>query len=158
MEPDEVIRVHLPKKRNFIAVRTSELSASFGQPEGRAFPWRRGLSSNAHKVDIPVGSLLSAVRKVSVVFTEEERKCDLTFGGGLLRVQAATKEIGSAEAELPIPYDGPSVTARIDGKYIRETLSVLPPADPATIGFTDAHEAIRITAADGTEGAIATCA
>ncbi len=79
------------------------------------------------KIDLVVGPVYSAVRQAAIVTSEESRGIDFTFGEGTLVLAGQTAEVGQSRIELPIAYDGQSISITLDPRFVSDFLKVLEP-------------------------------
>ena len=95
--------------------------------EGRYPNWRQVFPKReeAVQLDMTVGPLFAALRQAAIVTDHESRGIDFTFADGTLKLEANTKDIGESQIELPIPYDGESITLTMDHRYVADFCKVL---------------------------------
>lgn len=119
--------------------------------EGRFPKWRDVFPKRRESVQIElaVGPLYAALRQASIVANEDSRGIDFTFAEGTLVLSGATAEIGQSRVELPVPYDGPSLTVTLDNRYVAEFLRVLDPEKTLTFDLENTDSAALLTTDDG---------
>ena len=96
-----------------------------------------------------MGPVYSAVRQAAIVTSEERRGIDFTFGDGSLVLSGQTAEVGQSRIELPIAYDGPSISITLDPRFVSDFLKVLEPEKAFTIDLQDSDAAAVCTTDDG---------
>jgi DNA polymerase-3 subunit beta len=109
------------------------------------FPKRR----EAVRIELAIGPLYSTLRQASIVTSDESRGIDFSFGEGSLVLTGSTAEVGQSRVELPIAYDGPSVTVTLDHRYVADFLKVLDPEKILAFEIENADSAALLTTDDG---------
>jgi DNA polymerase-3 subunit beta len=101
------------------------------------------------KLNLTVGPVLAAVRQAAIVTSEESRGVDFTFGDGTLVLAGQTAEVGQSRIELPIAYDGASISITLDPRFVIDFLKVLEAEKPFTLDIQDSDAAAVCTTDDG---------
>ena len=124
-DKDETVDV--AARNNDLLLRTSQAVIYSRLVEGRYPNWRQVLPqrSEAIQLDMTVGPLFAALRQAAIVTDQESRGIDFTFADGMLKLEASTAEIGESQVELPISYDGESITMTMDHRYVADFCKVL---------------------------------
>ncbi len=86
---------------------------------------------------VSVQSLLSALRRVSIVSSERTRGVKLQLDTGKLEISSINPDVGEASEEVAVDYDGPAFSIGFNAKYMIDVLSVLAPAAQVDVGFND---------------------
>jgi len=143
--------VQLAVRQNDILVKNPRATIHSRLLEGRFPRWRDVFPQrpNSLKVTLTVGPVYSAVRQAAIVTSEESRGIDFTFGNGLLVLAAQTAEVGQSRVELPIPYDGPSMSITLDARFVSDFLKVLEAERSFTFDMQDADSAAVCSTDDG---------
>lgn len=97
--------------------------------EGRFPRWRDVFPqrTEATKIELAVGPLLSAVRQAAIVTSEESRGIAFRFESGLLKLSGRGKDAGESDVELPIAYDAGALEIHLDPRFVIDFLGVLEP-------------------------------
>ncbi|QDT01635.1 DNA polymerase III subunit beta [Rubripirellula lacrimiformis] len=124
-DKDETVDV--AARSNDLLLRTSRAVIYSRLVEGRYPNWRQVLPQRegAIQLDMTVGPLFAALRQAAIVTDHESRGIDFTFADGTLKLEASTAEIGESQIELPIAYDGESITLTMDHRYLADFCKVL---------------------------------
>lgn len=124
---DKEETVDVAARNNDLLLRTSRAVIYSRLVEGRYPNWRQVLPqrSDAIQLDMTVGPLFAALRQAAIVTDQESRGIDFTFADGTLKLEASTAEIGESQIELPIAYDGESITLTMDHRYVADFCKVL---------------------------------
>lgn len=95
--------------------------------EGRFPRWRNIIPETDGKtrIDVLAGALLSAVKQAAIVTSDKMPGVVFTFHDGKLELSGHGAEIGESNIELPIAYEGETLTVKMDPKFIEEYLQVL---------------------------------
>lgn len=124
-DKDETVDV--AARSNDLLLRTRRAVIYSRLVEGRYPNWRQVLPKRekAIQLDITIGPLFAALRQAAIVTDHESRGIDFTFADGTLKLEASTAEIGESQIELPIAYDGESITLTMDHRYVADFCKVL---------------------------------
>ncbi len=148
---DADAEVRVSARANDILVKTARATIFSRLVEGRFPRWRDVLPqrSNAPRIELPVGSLYSALRQASIVVSEDSRGIDFSFGDGSLVLAALTAEVGQSRVEMPISYVGTPLTISIDNRFVAEFLRVLDAEKMVTLEIEGPESAALFTTDDG---------
>ncbi len=81
-------------------------------------------------------SLLTAVRRVALVTSEQSNSIKLTFGENNLDIFSVTPDIGEAREQMPIKYTGKEMTIAYNPEFLMAPLRVLD-SDEVFLELTD---------------------
>lgn len=142
--------VQLAVRQNDILVKNPRATIYSRLLEGRYPRWRDVFPQrpNSVKIDLTVGPVYSAVRQAAIVTSEESRGIDFTFGEGSLVLAGQTAEVGQSRIELPIAYDGQSISITLDPRFVNDFLKVLEPEKAFQIDLQDSDAAAVCTTDD----------
>jgi DNA polymerase-3 subunit beta len=68
----------------------------------------------------------AALRRMAVVASEQTHRVRLAFGGPMLRFSVETSDLGEAQEELEIGYDGEALEIGFNANYLLEVLRYMP--------------------------------
>lgn len=124
-EKDDFVEV--ASRGNDLLIRTPRAVISSRLVEGRYPNWRQVLPQreNAIQIDVVVGPLFAALRQAAIVTDLDSRGVDFTFADGTLKLEAKTADLGESQIELPIAYDGESITLTMDHRYLADFCKVM---------------------------------
>lgn len=119
--------VDVASRGNDLVVRTPRAVIMSRLVEGRYPNWRQVIPQreNASHIDITVGPLFAALRQAAIVTDVDSRGVDFTFGDGTLKLEAKTADLGESQIELPIAYDGETITLTMDHRYLADFCKVM---------------------------------
>lgn len=147
-EPDA--EVQIAARGNDVLVRCGRITIYSRLVEGRFPRWRDVVPQrNAHKIEMVVGPLHSAVRQAAIVTSEESRGIDFTFVDGRMVLSARAADAGQARVELPIDYSGGEVSITLDPRFVSDFLRVLDQEKPITFDLKDSDAAALLLTDDG---------
>ena len=148
---DSDAEIQVAARGNDILVKSPRVTIYSRLVEGRFPKWRDVFPKreNPVKIDLIVGPLYTAVRQAAIVTSEESRGVDFTFGGGTLVLAGQTAELGQSRVELPIPYEGPSISLVLDPRFLGDFLKVLNPEKSFSLEIKDSESAMVCSTDDG---------
>jgi DNA polymerase-3 subunit beta len=148
---DADAEVQVVARANDVLVRTSRATIYSRLVEGRFPKWRDVFPKRdgVQRISMSVGPSFSAVRQAAIVTSEESRGVDLTFAEGKAVLAARGAETGQSRIELPIAYDGPSITIALDPRYLTDFFRVLDADKTFTLELKDSDSAAVCSTDDG---------
>lgn len=81
---------------------------------------------NNRVATIDKAALQSALKRMSVVASDQTHRVKLSFNLALLKFSVATPDLGEGQDELPIRYDGDPIDIGFNGMYLLEILRYMP--------------------------------
>jgi DNA polymerase-3 subunit beta len=138
-------------RANDVLIKTPKATIYSRLVEGRFPKWRDVFPVRQHAVniDITVGPMFSALRQAAVVSDEESRGIDFQFGEGRLVLAGSTAEVGQSRVELPIPYDGDTISVTMDHRFVADFLKVLDSERTFNVEIENEESAALFTTDDG---------
>ncbi len=71
-------------------------------------------------------SMASALRRVGVVASDQTHRVRMEFTGGALKLSVSTPDLGEAQDEIAITYDGDALEIGFNANYLLEVLKYMP--------------------------------
>ena len=71
-------------------------------------------------------ALVSALKRMSVIASDQTHRIRLSFNSGLLRFSVQTPDLGEAQDELPIRFTGDQIDIGFNANYLLEILRYIP--------------------------------
>ena len=71
-------------------------------------------------------SLISALKRMSVVASDQTHRIRLSFNSGMLKFSVQTPDLGEAQDELPVRYTGDQLDIGFNASYLLEILRYIP--------------------------------
>lgn len=132
-DSDGEVKLHV--RASDILMQTPRATFYSRLVEGRFPRWRDVFPArrDAVQIALTVGPFFTTLRQAAVMTDNESRGIDFTFGEGVLKLNASTANVGQAQVELPIAYDGPSIVVTLDHRFVENFLRVLSPEQSLTL-------------------------
>ena len=148
--PDSDDKVQISPQANELLVRSPDGIFFTRLVEGRYPKWRDVIPKrdDGHKIEISVGPMYQSLRQAAIVSSDESRGVDFTFGDGSLVLSNTTAEVGESRIEMPVPYEGDSMTITLDHRYVADFLKVLQPDKTFTFDIKDGEQAAYCSTED----------
>ncbi|MGI8508790.1 MAG: DNA polymerase III subunit beta [Gemmatimonadaceae bacterium] len=89
------------------------------------------------------GALTSALKRMSVIASDQTHRIRMSFNSGLLKFSVTTPDLGEAQDELPIRYDGDPMEIGFNAAYLLEILRYMP-TDEVKLTFKAPERAATI--------------
>lgn len=111
---------HLGFRSPFTAVYTRLIEGPYPNYE-QVIPKDNDKSATADK-----NALTQALRRMSVIASDQTHRIRLSFNAGMLKFSVQTPDLGEAADELPINYDGDPLDIGFNASYLLEILRNIP--------------------------------
>ena len=72
------------------------------------------------------GQLVSALKRMSVIASDQTHRIRLSFNAGMLKFAVQTPDLGEAADEMPVRYDGDPLDIGFNASYLLEILRFIP--------------------------------
>ncbi|MGI8765713.1 MAG: DNA polymerase III subunit beta, partial [Gemmatimonadaceae bacterium] len=89
------------------------------------------------------GALTSALKRMSVIASDQTHRIRMGFNSGMLKFSVTTPDLGEAQDELPIRYDGDPLEIGFNAAYLLEILRYMP-TDEVKLTFRAPERAATI--------------
>jgi DNA polymerase III subunit beta len=77
------------------------------------------------RITVERESLLTALRRVSLVTTDKSNATKLTFGKNKLSITVSTPDVGEARETVPVKYNGKEIAVAFNPEYMMDPLRTL---------------------------------
>jgi DNA polymerase-3 subunit beta len=71
-------------------------------------------------------SLMSALRRMSIVASDQTHRIRMAFGDGSCRLSVTTPDLGEAQEEITVSYEGEALDIGFNANYLLEVLKYMP--------------------------------
>jgi DNA polymerase-3 subunit beta len=71
-------------------------------------------------------AMASALRRMSIVASDQTHRIRLAFGGGTLKFSVQTPDLGEAQDEMAVTYEGDALEIGFNAAYLLEVLKYMP--------------------------------
>jgi DNA polymerase-3 subunit beta len=72
------------------------------------------------------GALQSAVRRMAIVASDQTHRIRMSLGGPMLKFSVESPDLGAANEELPVEYEGDPLEIGFNAQYLLELLRYMP--------------------------------
>jgi DNA polymerase-3 subunit beta len=88
-------------------------------------------------------AMAAALRRVGVVASDQTHRVRLQFTGGALKLSVSTPDLGEAQDEIAVTYDGDQLEIGFNANYLLEVLKYMP-TDEVRLTFKAAERAATV--------------
>jgi DNA polymerase-3 subunit beta len=74
-------------------------------------------------------ALTQAIRRMSIIASDQTHRVRLSFNAGMVKLAVQTPDLGEAQDEVPINYDGDPLDIGFNANYLLEILRYIPTDD-----------------------------
>jgi DNA polymerase-3 subunit beta len=71
-------------------------------------------------------ALMAALRRMSIVASEQTHRIRMSFGDGACRLSVTTPDLGEAQEEITVSYEGEPIDIGFNANYLLEVLKYIP--------------------------------
>ena len=101
-------------------------------------------------------ALVQTLKRMSVVASDQTHRIRMSFNSGMLKFSVQTPDLGEAQDELPINFDGDPLDIGFNASYLLEILRYIP-TDEVRMTFKAPERAATIEPVGWNEDAVYTC-
>ena len=101
-------------------------------------------------------ALTSALKRMSVIASDQTHRIRLSFNAGMLKFAVQTPDLGEAADEMPIAYDGDPLDIGFNASYLLEILRYMP-TEEVRLTFRAPERAATIEPQGGADAARYLC-
>jgi len=105
---------------------------------------------------IDKSALMSALKRMSVVASDQTHRIRLSFNSGMLKFSVQTPDLGEAQDELPIRYTGDQLDIGFNANYLLEILRYIP-TDEVRLTFKAPERAATLEPEGWADSAVYLC-
>jgi DNA polymerase-3 subunit beta len=122
--------VKVSRSQNHLAFRTDERSVYTRLIEGPYPNYQQVIpSDNDKKAIANRDGLSAAIRRMAVVASDQTHRVRMSFSPGSLSFRVQTPDLGEAEEEMAVDYDGEELEIGFNANYLLEVLRYMPEED-----------------------------
>ena len=126
--PEEELEI--ARGDNHLGFRSPFTSVFTRLIEGPYPPYEQVIPKDNEKVAVAEkASLTSALKRMSVIASDQTHRIRLSFNAGKLKFSVQTPDLGEAQDELPIRYEGDPLDIGFNAAYLLEILRYIPTDD-----------------------------
>jgi len=101
-------------------------------------------------------ALISALKRMSVIASDQTHRIRLSFNAGLLRFSVQTPDLGEAQDELPIRFSGDPIDIGFNANYLLEILRYIP-TDEVRVTLKAPERAVTVEPENWSDSATYLC-
>ncbi len=119
--------LEIGKGENHLAFRSPFTTVYTRLIEGPYPPYDQVIPKDNDKIAvIDKTALTSALRRMSVIASDQTHRIRMTFNAGILRFSVQTPDLGEAQDELAVRYTGDPLDIGFNASYLLEMLRYMP--------------------------------
>lgn len=89
------------------------------------------------------GALMAALRRMSIVASDQTHRIRMAFGDGSCRLSVTTPDLGEAQEEITVSYEGEPLDIGFNANYLLEVLKYMP-TDEVRVTFKAPERAATV--------------
>ncbi len=123
--PDDMVEI--AKSENHLGFRTGGTQVFTRLIEGPFPPYEQVIPRENDKfATLDKVAMASALRRMSIVASDQTHRIRLAFGGGTLKFSVQTPDLGEAQDEMAVTYEGDALEIGFNAAYLLELLKYMP--------------------------------
>jgi DNA polymerase-3 subunit beta len=123
--PEEAVEV--ARSENHLGFRTDSVQVFTRLIEGPYPNYEQVIPKDNDKtMVVDKAALNSAVRRMAIVASDQTHRIRMSLGGPMLRFSVETPDLGAANEELPVEYDGEPLEIGFNAQYLLELMRYMP--------------------------------
>ncbi len=121
-------------EKGFYTVQCSDVTIRIRLVDGQFPDYRQVIpSSSTTEITVDRNTLLSTVKRVSLVTTDKSKTIRFSFSDSELNISSSSPEHGEASEQIPIVQDGDNVTIGFSARYVIDVLNTMGDSDNVKI-------------------------
>lgn len=123
-------QIRVSRSQNHLAFRNDERAVYTRLIEGPYPNYQQVIpSDNDRKAIANRDNLAAAIRRMAVVASDQTHRVRMSFSSGNLAFRVQTPDLGEAEEEMAVDYDGEPLEIGFNANYLLEVLRYMPEED-----------------------------
>ena len=139
-EQEDLVKLRIEEKRLFVKTKNSILCSQL--LEGQYPKYEEVIPTNLDKkISIDRSDFASAIRRVSIMTTDEYKLLRFKFSGDTLEIKCLSPDVGESKAIIPVEYSGEELEIGLNPEFLLDFLKnvdskgvLLELKDPGTAG------------------------
>ncbi|GAX61676.1 DNA polymerase III beta subunit [Candidatus Scalindua japonica] len=120
-QEEDLIKLRIEEKRIFIKTKHSTLCSQL--LEGQYPKYEEVIPTNLDKkIYMDRNQFSSAIRRVSIMTTEEYKLLRFKFSGEILEIRCLSPDVGESKTEIPIEYSGEDMEIGLNPEFLLDYL------------------------------------
>ena len=121
------VRVEVARSENHLGFRSEEVQVYTRLIEGPYPNYEQVIPKDNDKSMVADKAQLNqAVRRMAIVASDQTHRIRMSLGGPVLRFSVETPDLGAANEELPVEYEGDPLEIGFNAQYLLELLRYMP--------------------------------
>lgn len=113
-------------EEGFYTVQCSDVTIRIRLVDGQFPDYRQVIpSSRTTEITVDRSSLLSTVKRVSLVTTDKSKTIRFSFSNNELNISSSSPEYGEASEQIPIVQEGDNITIGFSARYVIDVLNTM---------------------------------
>ena len=151
VDEEDADEVELAFEGNSGLARKGDVTLVMRLIEGEFPNYRQVLPKEMeHRLTIPTEPLAHALRRVILLAAERSRAVKLELSSGRMMLSSSNPDLGEAQEELDIDYEGIAVTIALNARYILDALGAIQ-AKEVELSFHDDVSPVQLRPAGDDE-------
>ncbi len=143
-EQEDLVKLRIEEKRIFAKTNNSTLCSQL--LEGQYPKYEEVIPTNLDKkISMDKNEFASAIRRVSIMTTDEYKLLKFKFSGETLEIRCLSPDVGESKTEIPVEYSGEELEIGLNPEFLLDYLKnvdsegiLLELKDPGTAGVLKA--------------------
>jgi len=106
--------------------------------------------TTAHRLTLPAEELIQSIRRVALLSAERSHAIRMDLRPGCLVASSSNPDLGEAQEEIDISYDGDPISIGFNARYLLDALSVVRSKE-IELGLQDEFSPVQIRPTDDAE-------
>jgi len=121
------VEVEIGKSENHLGFRCGGTQVFTRLIEGPYPPYEQVIPRENDKfATVDKVAMAAALRRMSIVASDQTHRIRLAFGGGSLKFSVQTPDLGEAQDEMAVTYEGDALEIGFNAAYLLEVLKYMP--------------------------------
>ncbi len=136
--------IEIGRSENHLGFRSATTQVYTRLIEGPYPPYEQVIPrENDKAATADKATLMAAIRRMSIVASDQTHRIRMSFGDGACRLSVTTPDLGEAQEEISLAYEGESLDIGFNANYLLEVLKQMP-TDEVRLTFKAPERAATI--------------
>ncbi len=120
-EQEGLVKIRIEERRIFVKTKNSTLCSLL--LEGQYPNYAEAIPTNLDKkVNMDRSAFTSAIRRVSIMTTEEYKLIKFKFSGETLEIKCSSPDVGESKTTIPVEYSGEELEIGLNPEFLLDFL------------------------------------
>lgn len=136
--------IEIGRSENHLGFRSATTQVYTRLIEGPYPPYEQVIPrENDKAATADKATLMAAIRRMSIVASDQTHRIRMSFGDGACRLSVTTPDLGEAQEEISLAYEGETLDIGFNANYLLEVLKQMP-TDEVRLTFKAPERAATI--------------